>query len=218
MRTTRRGYSEYAASPQKTTETFPLGSQFPEWYFPGSVSDHFPYLSVVDIGALIVILIGVIQGIRRGLSGELARLVGAVLALALGLFCLQPFGAFVENHTRLSERSARLLAFILVVVAVVGAMILLRWILRNIMKVTFEEKIEKIGGCIAGILRMTVFVFIVFVIMNMCPGEYLNRKFGEESLTGKGVLKCLPPLKEKIEQIKESPATEKVKETIEEKK
>ena len=43
-------------------------------------------------------------------------------------------------------------------------------------------------------------ILIVVVMMNLWPHEYLNRKFGEESVVGTVVLRYMPSLRETIEE------------------
>jgi membrane protein required for colicin V production len=176
--------------------------------------EHLPSFSVVDIIALIVLLLGAIQGFRRGLSGQLARLISVVVALVLGLCFYAPFGAWCAEHTRLTEEPARVLAFVATVLAAIVVMIVLRLVLGTIMKVVIEKKAEKIGGCSAGLITAGISVFIVFVMMNMLPEDYyLKRKFGEESVLGTIVVRSLPMFKDAVERSK--PTVEEMKSKVE---
>jgi len=155
-----------------------------------------PAPNVVDIAVLIIVVASAIVGIRRGLSGELAHVVSLVVAFILGLYCYSPFSLWIIDHTRLTYQPARALAFITTVLAAAVAMILLRSLLKRIMKVAIEQGIDKAAGCVAGFVRSCIFVIIVVLIMNMWPNDYLNRVFGEESIIGTVVLKCMPSLRE----------------------
>ena len=156
-------------------------------------------LNAVDILAFVVIAIGVWQGFRRRLSGELAGLISSAVALLAGVLLCRPLGESLLNNTRLSAEAARMIAFVLAVALAGGLMVLLRFVLKGVMQVVVEETTDKICGCIAGAVRMTVIVLIGFLIMNLMPHEYTNRLFGEESLIGRGVLKSMPVVREKIE-------------------
>ncbi len=170
---------------------------------------NLPSPNVVDIAALIICIIGIIQGLRRGLSGEIARLIGVVVAFILGVFFYRPFGSWLVDRVRISEL-AFALAFILTVMGAAVIMVLVRLLLKRIMVVVFEPHAEKIGGAIAGFLRMSFFVLIVFVMMNMWPNESLNRLFGEDSVIGSQVMKISPVIEEELEDIEE--LTEEIEE------
>ena len=156
-------------------------------------------LNAVDILAFVVIAIGVWQGYRRRLSGELAGLISSAIALLAGVLLCRPLGDSLLANTRLGPEASRTVGFVLAVAVASLLMVLIRYVLKGVMQVVVEETTDKIVGCIAGAVRMTVIVLIGFVIMNLLPHEYLNRLFGEESLIGRGVLKSMPVVRERIE-------------------
>ena len=158
--------------------------------------------NVIDIIAFIICGLSAFQGFRRGLSGELARLISVIVAFTLGVFFYRPFGAWLLEYVRLGEQPAYALAFLVTVIGAVAIMILLRLVLKRIMKIIFAPAIDKTGGCAAGFLRAVVVILIIFVMINMWPHDYLNKLFGEESLIGRGVLKIMPTLREKYEETK----------------
>jgi uncharacterized membrane protein required for colicin V production len=181
--------------------------------------NHFPAISVIDIAALIIIGVNLIIGLRRGLSGELAGLIGTIAAFGLGAYFLAPFGAWLQDHTRLGERPAQALAFISVAVGVIVVMILLRLLLGKLMKISFEPTIDKVGGFTSGLIRSCVLVLIIVVAIQMCPNDYLNRKVGEESVVGRAVVKYVMPRLEDTKPVQElkteaAAAVEKLDEKI----
>ena len=153
--------------------------------------NHLPAVNVIDIAAVLIVCVNLIIGIRRGLSGELAGLIGTIAAFGLGAHFLSPFGAWLKDHSRLGERPAQALAFISVGVIIV--MILLRLLLGKIMKVSFEPSVDKIGGFASGLIRSCILVLIIVVAVQMYPSDYLDRKFGEESVVGRFVVKHVMP-------------------------
>lgn len=163
--------------------------------------EYFPEPNAVDIAALIFIAVGVFIGLRRGLSGELAHLLSIAAAFIVGLSFHQPIGVWLAEHTRLSPQSGRAMAFFLAVVVAMLGMVLARLAVKNIMKVVIEKEADKIGGCIAGFVRSSVIVIAVFLVMNMWPHDYLNRQFGEESIIGSVVLKCMPSLRSALDDM-----------------
>lgn len=168
---------------------------------------------------MVVIIIGTAIGFKRGLSGEIARFLGTIIALSLGLFFYKPCGAWISGHTRLGEESAGTMAFILTVTVILVITLVVRLVLRSIMKISFEGGLEKTWGCVAGFIRSVILVLIVFIAMNLWPQEYLNRVFGGESFIGSIVIRYLPaaarqveklPIKEKVEEVREK-VSEKAK-------
>ena len=167
-------------------------------------------LSIVDMVAIGLVLLGALIGIYRKLSGELAQLIGVVCAFVFGLYAFHPFGAWVLENTRLDPKPAHALAFLITVLASMLALILLRLILRKIMHVVFEEKVDRIGGFFAGGVKAAVLVLIAFFVLNAWPHETINRVCGEESFIGRRVVEHMPAIKEEVleqfEKLKERAA------------
>lgn len=159
------------------------------------IDAFYELFNVVDAVAIFVVCLSVVHGLRRGLSGELAAVVSVVAALLLGLQFFEPLGSWVEVHTRLAGQAARAMAFVITVLASIVALILTRYALKRIMRVAIEPEADKIGGAVAGLVRACAAVVILFLVMNLWPHKYLNRKFGEESLIGRVMLRCVPELR-----------------------
>ncbi len=157
-------------------------------------------LSLVDIAALLVIGLGVVTGRMRRFSGELARLVGTVAAFAAGMALRRPLGLWLLEHTRLEAQAAQAAAF---VAALVGAFLVLAMVhrlLQGVMRVVIEEQMDKSIGMLAGLVRATLFVIIVFLVMNMVPHPGLNRHFGDASFLGRMVRRWTPFLEEAVRE------------------
>lgn len=161
--------------------------------------EPMPALSVVDIVALALIAVGGIQGFFRGLSGELARLAGAVIAFIGGTLLHEPVGQWVSTHTRLEARPAQTLAFIATVIIAVLIMIAVRILLKKIIQGVFAPGFDKTTGVLAGLLRMSIFTCIFFITMNMVPSDTLNRTFGAESAVGSFMIRYVPTVEQTLE-------------------
>ena len=152
--------------------------------------------NAVDAVAAVLLAVGIFTGMRRGLSGELARLIGAGVSLYAGWFFYQPAGQYLFKVTRLSSQGASALAFVLVIVGAGVLMILLRLVLRHIMEFTFKGPIERVGGALAGLLRSAVVVTAAILVLSLWPHEYLHRVFAEDSFCGRLIYTYLEPVYE----------------------
>jgi len=161
--------------------------------------ETLPTLNLVDIVALGLIAIGGIQGFFRGLSGELARLIGAIIAFVAGVSLHGPVGEWVLRNTRLENQTAHALAFVATVFLAVLIMLVLRLVIKRLIKVVFADGFDKTMGIVAGLARMSVIVCIIFLVMNLIPHAYLNRHFGEESAIGSVVVRYVPTVRETLE-------------------
>ena len=160
--------------------------------------DNLSHFNIVDLVVLILILLGLVRGLMKGLSGELAGLLSAAAAFTGAWYFYTPLGNYLTDKTRLSERATVAVAFVLALVGAYLAMRILRLVVRSLMEFSFKGKIEKIGGMLAGGIRMTVVVAALVLLMAMWPHEYLHRLFAEESVFGSFVFEKLGPVYEKI--------------------
>ena len=145
---------------------------------------NLPPPNIIDYIALVIIGIGLLKGIIRGLSGELAQFIGIIISFISGLTMYRPIGKWLSTNTRLEENSALALAFISTIIIAMIIMIILRAILKKIFELAVNPSLDKIGGAIAGTIKSICILLIIFWFMNLIPHEYLNKKFGEESIAG----------------------------------
>jgi uncharacterized membrane protein required for colicin V production len=157
-----------------------------------------PPVSVVDAAAAVIVLLGLLNGVRRGLSGELAGLVGSVAAFLFGLTTYRRVAVWLADHTRLAGAAAGATAFLVVICGALLTMFVIRYLLRRILRVVVEKNMDRIGGGIAGLVTTGVVTAVAFIVFNLWPNSYLNRKFGEESLLGALLIRSMPALREDL--------------------
>ncbi|MGD9874877.1 MAG: CvpA family protein [Kiritimatiellia bacterium] len=154
--------------------------------------------NAVDIAALILILLGTLQGLRRGLSGELASVFSVVVAFFAGWKFYAPIGEYIAAHTRMSEMLSNAFAFALCIVAGLIVMYSLGLLLQTIFVFTFKGKIERIGGALCGTIRLALIACAAIFLMGLLPSEFLQRHFADESAVGRFLFLHLEPVKETI--------------------
>ena len=154
--------------------------------------------NIVDIVAAVVVLIGLLRGLKRGLSGELAGLLSAAMAVGAGCYFYEPLGEITYAYTRLSEKAAYALAFLLAVFAAYVVMLILGIVLRHILEFTCKGKIERIGGMLCGLITSTVMTAAVIFMLGLWPHDYLHQLFVERSLVGRTLHRVLPTAYEEL--------------------
>jgi uncharacterized membrane protein required for colicin V production len=150
--------------------------------------------NAVDVGALVILLFGVWRGFRRGLSGELARLISLAVVMLVGWHAHEPLGEIVAGATRLSPEQSRLAAFLVAILAAGLCMFVLRLVLRQIMEFKFKNPLETVGGMVAGFLRSFILVALIVVAAGLTPILYFQRVFAEESLIGSAIVGYVVPV------------------------
>lgn len=160
--------------------------------------------TVVEIGGLVLVLWEFLWGLKRGLSGELSRLISTVIVLIAGLRFYQTLGRLLIDNTRLAENPelALAVAFLLIVAGVALLFIILRLILRLLMSVKFNEKIDRSGGGFAGIVRGVLMAILCLYAIGLWPHAYLHNLVHKQSIAGQTVFKYAPPIIAKLNAIR----------------
>lgn len=160
--------------------------------------------TVVEVGALVLVLWEFLWGLTRGLSGELSRLISTVIVLTVGLRFYQTVGRLLTDNTRLSENPelALAVAFLLIVVCFALLFLMLRLVLRLLMSVKFNDKIDRPGGGFVGLLRGALMAILCVYAIGLWPHEYLRDVVRKQSIVGRKVFQYAPWAIEKLNAIR----------------
>lgn len=160
--------------------------------------------TIVEVFVLVLVLWEFLWGLKRGLSGELSRLIGTVVGLIAGLRFYQTVGRLLADNTRLAEdpELALAVAFLLIVACVALMFLILRLILRLLMAVKFNDKIDHSGGGVAGLLRGVLMALLCVYAIGLWPHEYLRNVVRKQSIVGRAVFRYAPPVIEKLNAIR----------------
>lgn len=158
--------------------------------------------NLVDVIFAVVLLLGVLRGYHRKLSGQIAGTVALVVGFLAGIQLFEPCDAFFLDRSRLSTEAAHAAAFITTLVLACLLMLLVRVILSRVMEFTFTPSFDHWGGAFAGLLRTVVFAVLFIVAMLMVPHDYVNRTFGEASAVGRAVRAVLPEARDALDGLR----------------
>ena len=162
-------------------------------------------VGAVDVIALVVLMIGALVGFRRGLSAQIAGPLSLLLAMLFALYAYGPIRQAIHTSGWVPASTQSLAGIAGVVLASLVVFMLLRWILsRGIRRLT-ENRGEHVGGALFGALRTALFILIIFLLMNVFPHAGLNRRFGEDSLIGRQVIRMTPAIRAEWEAWRPSP-------------
>lgn len=160
--------------------------------------------TIVELGCFVIVLWELLLGLRRGLSGEIFRLISTLIVLLAGLRFYQAVGRLLTDNTRLAEspEMALMVAFLGVVIGAALIFLNLRIILRLLLTIKFNDKIDRPGGALAGVLRGVLITFMWVFAIGLWPNEFLRDVVRNQSRIGQAVFQCAPPLVEKLSAIR----------------
>jgi membrane protein required for colicin V production len=149
-----------------------------------------------DLVVVVALLYGVWSGLRAGLTGEIIRVIGLVLMIALAAEFYLSAGNWLRAHSQLGKDISYLIAF--VSIAVVVHLIALAARLathKQMQKLKFAAIVENVGGSLAGVVRMAVIMTWLTVLLCLSNSDFWHHTVGEESRFGTFVINQLPAVK-----------------------
>ena len=155
---------------------------------------------LVDAIILVTVLIGALQGLRYGLSGELAHVISVAAMLLVGWRAVAPLSALITEYTRLDDTFARPVAFVGASVVVLLAMALVRTILKGVMELHIKPGFDRWGGLIAGAVKFGAIAAAVLYLMMLSPSEYLVQLASHESAVGRKLRQHLPVVQDQLDR------------------
>lgn len=157
----------------------------------------------VDWLFVAVLLYGAIMGLVRGLSHELATLIGMVVAVVVTRLFYEPAAAWMCDRWGWNAEITRLAAVVALVLLALVGMRLLRTALGALMTFAFKGPIERLGGLVTGFCRQGVVFLVLLLAASFVPSSNLQRAVMFDSATGRTVL---PLLVEKYNELAEKAA------------
>lgn len=154
--------------------------------------------NIADGIIALLLLGGLIGGLRRGLSGELARLlVAGAIVLVLYRFA-RPVADWLMQRYQLAPNVALLTSSAVLILGGYIALTLVRLALAAVFNFSFKGALERIGGAIAGFFRAGAVCAIALTLLAQIPHEGLHRVTAEESRIGRWMLRWTLPVVERI--------------------
>lgn len=157
-----------------------------------------PEFNTLDYILLGLLAVGLIRGTVRGLSGELAGLLGLLIAGFAAWHFYAPLGDMLAETTQLEPIQSDTVA---VVVLVIGAMILLyaaSMLLKQVMELTFKGGVERLGGALAGLIRYAVILAALLLVVAQFAQGTAQQLIREDSVIASRSLEILVPWYEEV--------------------
>lgn len=139
--------------------------------------------NLIDIVLVILVLLSVYNGYRRGFIGGMVDLLGWVLALVAGLRYYDPLARFIGPRVELwSESDDQAVAFIIIVTAVVVAVQLGAHLAFSRSKEIHERPTNRILGILPGLANGLITAAIVSALLLAVPLTEGIRERARESV------------------------------------
>ena len=154
-----------------------------------------------DVVVVLALLYGVWSGVRAGLTGEVIRVIGLILMVAVALTSYQSAGNWMAGHSQMPVETAQLLAFVSIAVVVYLISVAVRLALhRRMLQYKFSALVENVGGGCAGVVRMTVIMAWLTVVLSLSANASVRRNIDGGSCFGSFIVHQLPALQSVVER------------------
>lgn len=157
-------------------------------------------MNSIDIVLGIFLLIGLIQGFRKGFFVELASLVGLVLGVVGALYFSHFVSGFLEKFTNWNGQTLHLVAFVVTFIGIVILVSLLARMLTKTLDLMALGLLNKLLGSVFGILKLAFIASLILLFLNSFESEisFLEEEKKEASILYKPVASLAPMVLPKL--------------------
>lgn len=153
---------------------------FPEWVY------------TIDVLFVVGVVLFGFGGLRRGLSGELARVLALAGLLAGFLFFYPQWTAsLAQEHEQLPPWAVHAVVAVVMVLGSLLLFFLLQGVLKLILKRSLGETSDKLAGLAAGLLRGLVSGLLLFTLLSL--HEPIHQTLSDKSSIGAWVCDAITP-------------------------
>lgn len=150
------------------------------------------YMNLTDIITGALLLLGMIGGIKRGLSGELLRIIMIGLSIGGGWTFASTAATRLSEYIDLPAGQLMTLSFFGLIVAAYVAMLIIRLGLRFLIDFSFKGKLEVIGGALIGLARAALMCSAIIMGLLMTKAESITGAINQSN-AGSLVVKYVQP-------------------------
>jgi len=127
-----------------------------------------------DITALTLLILLSLNGIRKGLSDELMKLISVLLAIYITLNFHQFGTSLLLKFWEIPEQYQALLGFTAVFLAMILFMQLITIIVKQLIKALSLGWLDRIGGLLFGGLKALVLLAVILWVTELLPPTWLG--------------------------------------------
>lgn len=137
-------------------------------------------MAPVDIILLILIALGAYEGYKKGLLLSIVGLIGFVLAIALGVYFMDPVSKFLAKHLDEITFAFPIMAFLIVFLLTLMLVGIAGWVLKRVMDMVLLGGLDSIAGAILGIVKSAFFISL-FMWLSLQFDMKMPREWRKES-------------------------------------
>ena len=130
-------------------------------------------MNILDIIILICLVPAVIQGIRKGFIAQFVSIISIIIGVWASATFADLLGGWLSQYFTISEQTLKLIAFVIILVAVIVGLILLGKAIEALVKLATLGWINRLLGVLFAILKCMLILGVISILF-----EALNDTFG----------------------------------------
>lgn len=167
-------------------------------------------MAPIDIILLILIGLGAYEGYKKGLLLSIVGLVGFVLAIALGVYFMDPMSKWLASNLDDLTFAFPIMAFLIVFLITLILVNTAGWILKKMMDLILLGGLDSIAGAILGIVKSAFFIsFFLWLSIQFdlkMPREWRAKSEFLQYIEplAPGVIWALEPVSPKLKEVQKT--------------
>jgi uncharacterized membrane protein required for colicin V production len=154
-----------------------------------------------DVVIILGLAYGVYDGIRTGFSGEILRVVGWVSMIAVAALTYKDTAPWLMHHFDMEKTAAELSMFIGIAMLTWAAILVVRRIIHQRLKVRpLAGFVESGGGAVLGAVRLAVILAWVTIGLALIRSPFWHKQVARDSRFGSYLVQHLPVLTAHVEK------------------
>jgi len=121
----------------------------------------------LDIVILSILCVGFVIGFIKGIIKQAFSLGGLILGIVFGTLLYRPFAGLLMNIFRMSDHTARIVAFVIILLIVPIVCGVVGKILSKVVRAAHLGFIDRIAGALFGLLKYILVMGLVIMIFEM---------------------------------------------------
>lgn len=139
-------------------------------------------MEIIDIIVAVLLLIGVIAGLKEGFVKQIAALVGLVAGLLVGKALYMTVAEQIQPFLHMSEKTVQVVAFILILIVVPLIFSLLAWLVSRVLKSVGLGILDRLLGAVVGILKYALLAGVIITAVELFDtNEFIVKKEKKEA-------------------------------------
>ena len=130
-------------------------------------------MNYIDFFIILVVILGVVSGFRKGFIHQLASLVAIILGIFLAAKFAKAGGSLLSQYFAINPNLVIIVAFVIIMILVIVAIHYLGKMIEKIIEEVELKMINRLAGCIFALAKNLLLLSLLFLILDF-SSPHLN--------------------------------------------